>query len=51
MFAILLREVARQPNRELAISAAVIVQKYLQIGMGLALGEPTPHCTAAKPRT
>jgi len=37
-----LREVARQPNRELALSAAVIVQKYLQIDMGLALGEPPP---------
>src|SRR5207245_2400893 len=37
-----LREVAKQPNRELAMSAAVIVQRYLQIDMGLALGEPPP---------
>jgi hypothetical protein len=38
----ILREVARQPNRELAIAAAVVVQKYLQIDLGLALGEPPP---------
>src|SRR5262245_48709730 len=37
-----LREVARQPNRELALAAAVIVQKHLQVDLGLALGEPPP---------
>ena len=37
-----LREIARQPNRELALHAAVIVQRYLQVDLGLALGEPPP---------
>jgi len=37
-----LREVARQPNRELALTAATLVQKYLHVDLGLALGCPTP---------
>lgn len=37
-----LREVARQPNRELALSASIIVQKYLHVDLGLAVGEPPP---------
>ncbi len=37
-----LRQVAKQPNRELALNAAAIVQKYLHIDMGLAVGQPTP---------
>jgi hypothetical protein len=37
-----LRQVARQPNRELALHAAVIVQKYLHVDLGLALGQPAP---------
>lgn len=37
-----LREVARQPNRELALTAATLVQKYLHIDLGLALGCPAP---------
>jgi len=37
-----LREVAKQPNRELSLAAAVIVQRYLQVDLGLALGEPPP---------
>jgi HEAT repeat protein len=37
-----LREVARQPNRELALAAAVVVQKFLHLDMGLALGVPPP---------
>ena len=37
-----LRDVARQPNRELALTAAVLVQKYLQVDMGLQLGAPPP---------
>src|SRR5262245_60557148 len=37
-----LREVARQPNRELALAAAVVAQKFLHVDLGLALGEPPP---------
>ncbi|HEV3145476.1 MAG TPA: HEAT repeat domain-containing protein [Gemmataceae bacterium] len=37
-----LRNVARQPNRELALTAAILVQKYLHIDMGLQLGAPPP---------
>jgi len=37
-----LREVARQPNRELALLAAIVVQKYLHVDLGLAVGEPPP---------
>jgi hypothetical protein len=37
-----LRDVARQPNRELAIAAAVIIQKWLRIDMGLPIGQPPP---------
>lgn len=37
-----LREVARQPNRELALAAATLVQKYLHVDLGLALGQPPP---------
>jgi len=37
-----LRQIARQPNRELALSAAGVVQKYLQVDLGLAVGEPVP---------
>jgi hypothetical protein len=37
-----LREIAHQPNRELAIQAAVVVQRYLRVDLGLELGQPTP---------
>ncbi|HLW63676.1 MAG TPA: HEAT repeat domain-containing protein, partial [Gemmataceae bacterium] len=37
-----LRDVARQPNRELALTAAILVQKYLHVDMGLQLGAPPP---------
>jgi hypothetical protein len=37
-----LRQVAKQPNRELAMQAAVIVQKYLHVDLGLAIGQPPP---------
>jgi hypothetical protein len=37
-----LREVARQPNRELAIAAAVVIQKCLRIDMGLPISQPPP---------
>jgi hypothetical protein len=37
-----LSDVARQPNRELALTAAVLVQKYLHVDMGLELGAPPP---------
>jgi hypothetical protein len=37
-----LRQVARQPNRELALHAAIIVQKYLQVDLGLAIGQSPP---------
>ena len=38
----MLHQVARQPNRELALQAAIIVQKYLQVDLGLAIGQPPP---------
>jgi hypothetical protein len=37
-----LRQVAKQPNRELAMQAAIIVQKYLHVDLGLAIGQPPP---------
>jgi HEAT repeat protein len=37
-----LREVARHPNRELAMQAALIVQRCLHVDMGLALDQPLP---------
>jgi hypothetical protein len=37
-----LRDVARQPNRELAIAAAVIIQKWLRVDMGLPISQPPP---------
>src|SRR5262245_10587822 len=37
-----LRQVAKQPNRELALHAAVIVQRYLHVDLGLAIGQPAP---------
>ena len=37
-----LKEIARQPNRELALAAAVIIQKALRIDLGLPLGEAPP---------
>jgi hypothetical protein len=37
-----LRQISHQPNRELALQAAVIVQKYLRVDLGLELGQPVP---------
>jgi hypothetical protein len=37
-----LRVIARQPNRELALAVAAVVQRLLHIDMGLALSEPLP---------
>lgn len=37
-----LREIARLPNRELALHAAGVVQRRLGIDLGLALGQPLP---------
>jgi hypothetical protein len=37
-----LREAARQPNREIALAAASIVQKYLSLDMGLPVGAALP---------
>jgi hypothetical protein len=36
----LLREIAKQPNRVLALAAAGVVQKCLQIDLGMPLGNP-----------
>jgi hypothetical protein len=38
-----LRDVARMPNREIAVATADIVQRRLNIDMGLALGQPLPQ--------
>ncbi|MGE3808202.1 MAG: HEAT repeat domain-containing protein [Gemmataceae bacterium] len=37
-----LRDVARMPNREIALAVANVVQNKLGIDMGLALGQPLP---------
>lgn len=37
-----LRDVARHPNRELALQAAAIVQRSLHVDMGLAIDQPLP---------
>lgn len=37
-----LKDIARQPNRELALAAAVVIQKSLRIDLGLPLGEAPP---------
>lgn len=37
-----LRDIARLPNREMALAAADVVQRRLGIDMGLALGQPLP---------
>lgn len=38
-----LRDAARQPNREIGLVAADIVQKYLGVDMGLPMGEDLPN--------
>ncbi|VTR96870.1 HEAT repeat domain-containing protein [Tuwongella immobilis] len=38
-----LREIARQPNRELALQTAAIVQRYLKIDLGLPRNQPLPQ--------
>jgi hypothetical protein len=44
-----LRYGARQPNREIALAVAAIVQKYLSVDMGLPVGAelPSPHSREA----
>ncbi|MBY0521908.1 MAG: HEAT repeat domain-containing protein [Gemmataceae bacterium] len=37
-----LREIARLPNREMALTAADVVQRRLGFDLGLALGQPLP---------
>jgi hypothetical protein len=37
-----LKEIARQPNRELSLAAAVVIQKSLRVDLGLPLGEDPP---------
>jgi hypothetical protein len=37
-----LRDVARLPNREIALSTADVVQRRLGVDLGLALGQPLP---------
>jgi hypothetical protein len=37
-----LRDVARMPNREIALATADVVQRRLGVDLGLALGEPLP---------
>ncbi|MCS6978242.1 MAG: HEAT repeat domain-containing protein [Gemmatales bacterium] len=37
-----LRELARLPNREMALTTAGVVQKCLHVDLGLALGQPLP---------
>ena len=37
-----LRDLARLPNREIALETADVVQRRLGVDLGLALGEPPP---------
>ncbi len=37
-----LREIAKLPNRELALATADVIQRRLGVDMGLALGQPLP---------
>jgi hypothetical protein len=37
-----LREAGRQPNREIALAAAQMIQKYLSVDMGLPVGGQKP---------
>jgi hypothetical protein len=37
-----LRDISRLPNREMALTAADVVQRRLGVDMGLALGQPLP---------
>jgi hypothetical protein len=37
-----LRDVARMPNREIALATADIVQRRLSVDLGLAIGQPLP---------
>ncbi len=37
-----LRDIARLPNREMALTAADVVQRRLGVDLGLALGQPLP---------
>jgi HEAT repeat protein len=37
-----LRQAARQPNREIALASAAIIQKYLGVDIGLAVGGELP---------
>lgn len=41
-----LREIARQPNREIALTTAAIAQRHLQVDLGLTPGEPLPPVTS-----
>jgi len=37
-----LRDVARLPNREIALATASLVQRYLGVDLGLAVDQPVP---------
>lgn len=43
-----LREVSKLPNRELALDTARIVQNFLNVDMGLAVGAPPPPAGSPK---
>jgi hypothetical protein len=43
-----LREVSKLPNRELALDTARIVQQFLNVDMGLAVGQPLPPAGSPK---
>jgi len=37
-----LADIARVPNREIALATAMVVQRYLSVDLGLPLGQPLP---------
>lgn len=43
-----LREIGRQPNRELALATADVVQRRLGTDMGLAMGQPLPAVNSSR---
>jgi hypothetical protein len=43
-----LREIARLPNRELSLATADIVQRWLGVDLGLALGQPMPSLNSGR---
>ncbi len=44
-----LRDLARLPNREIALATANVIQRRLGVDLGMGLSQPLPPSIAAKP--